>query len=320
MEESSRDFEIDYTKTASKLNHIEIEKFKKKILNTNLSNLEKLRNYCIIFTFYRRQRELSKCIEMHQQFKSTFENTFSYNHLYSIAIKQSGRVRDIKQCITFSKKALEKNPYHSGALHNLSEALYQLSENEGFKSDAGKQLLEEGLEYLDEAISIEDKYAKFYSTRSKFLSAQGSYKQAKNSIIKAIEMEDSKSSDYALRISDYLAIKTQVDLRQGLQESISEAQTIINDAVQSSKRSNFEILSFFVATISFVIAGIKIAVAYEAKDAATLMFIISAAFTLAIAAFSLMHADKNKFLNFILIFGVSLIMLFLGFIIRHFWI
>lgn len=290
--------------------------YEKTLADENKSMDERLKAYCIVFTYYRRKKETNKCIDLYENYRNSFNGDFIFIfiHFYSIAIKETGRRKDLVRSIDLARKSLLIQPHHTGALNNLAESLCCLAEEDGVKKTSSKQLLNEASGYVQEAIDLERDYPKFYSTKAVILSGLGDHKNALKEISKAINMEDSRSFDYTLRISDYVVKKMKIDLRWSIDSVTKKSRRELGDAMDEARKSNLQILSLFVAITSFVIAGINISVNFSLEDAVQLIFVLSSATLMTISGFTLLYDSQKGLWRFARAFGIGLLMLIIAFI------
>lgn len=279
---------------------------------------DRLQAYCIIFTFHRRNRDIGECLKLHRIYEGDFGSTFLYNHLYAIALKESGRKRDMPAAVTAARKALELAPDNVGALHNLASSLYCSQQSDDFKGQDCRKVLSEALDLVEDAICREN-YAKFYMTKAQILSGFDLPDLAEDAIRQAIEREDSKKTDYHLRLSDYFSVRSQIELRRRMREATNYADSVIKTALEEGRRSNIEILSFFVAAVSFIIAGINITITYKPEETVGIFFVLGAALLLSVSGFTLFYSGKDAFRRFGLIAVVALLMTGLGLLVRWLW-
>ncbi|MET0071185.1 MAG: hypothetical protein ABW096_14205 [Candidatus Thiodiazotropha sp.] len=311
-----RSFEREVTLQATQISSSDLDEYISTLSNKENSREKRLFAYCVIFTYYRRQKEINKCIDLYEQFKREFGDEFIVMHLLSVAVKESGRRKDLVKSIKLARHALTLQQRHVGVLHNLAGALFRLAEEDGIKKASSRKLLQEARDSVEEAIDIESDYPKFHATKAEILSALGDYKGGLNEIYKAIDGEDSRSSDYPLRISEYMARKQKIELRKSISEVTDESRRELAAAMSEARRSNLEILSFFVAVVSFVIAGINIAVKFTLQDAVHLIFVLSASMLLTVSGFILLYDSDRRFTRFLQAFAVGLVVLLISFGVR----
>lgn len=289
------------------------------IVDESRSAQERLYAYCTCFTFHRINKNIRQCLDLFHSHKKLFSDTFSLNHTYAIAVKLSGRNRDIDRSIAFARKSLEIATNHPGATHNLSESLLLKARLLPANSTDRQELLSEAVDVVDEAILIEPHYAKFYATKARIEALRGLFAEAKIAVTRAIEQEDSSRLDYALRISDYLSAKSEIELIEATAQVQEDAKVRLDAAIADVRRSNIEVLSFFVATISFIIAAINISVSFKPNEVVGLLFVLAAAMLLTVTTFSFVFSRKRQLANLTFASLMALFLIMLGYFGSIYW-
>lgn len=289
-----RKLEKSITEIAMRLDHSGLPEFEAILDDESKPVSERLRAYCVIFTFLRRRKDINRCFELYEKYQQMFKKEFLFLHLYSIALKQTGRKSDYKRSIEVAREAIKICPRrHAGALHNLAESLYLLADEIGLETTDARKLLDEAKDLIELVISIEPDYPKFHGTKAKIDAGLGDFPSAIREIASAIDREDSSSTDYPLRVSDYLETKMRIELRRSVHAAVKASKAEIQKAVEETRRSHIEILSFFVAAVSFIIGGINVAVALRFEDASRLIFYLASAILFAMVGFvSLYDSDR----------------------------
>lgn len=317
--EDGREFEVLYTSASTRMSKGDLAEIEAQILDETKSLEERLYAYCTCFTFQRINKNIRQCLSLFHTHKDLFSDTFSLSHTYAIAVKLSGRKRDIDTSINYARKSLELATNHAGAAHNLSESLLLMARLQPADSTDRQQLLSEAVDVVDEAINIEPHYAKFYATKARIEALRGLFPEAKIAITRAIEQEDSTRLDYGLRISDYLSAKSEIELIEATAQVQEDAKAKLDAAIADVRRSNIEVLSFFVATISFIIAAINISVSFKPNEVVGLLFVLAAAMLLSVTTFSFVFSRKRQLANLAFASFMALILIVLGYFGTMYW-
>ena len=312
-----RSYEQNVTRVATRISKSELEAYEEALGNREKVRAERLFAYCVSFTYFRRQRDLGKCLDLYEKYCDEFGEEFIVMHLLSIAVKETGRRKDLVKSIELGRQALSIHPRHVGALHTLAGSLFLLAEEDGIENRASKERLQEARDLVEEALDLESDYPKFFATKAEIVSALGDHNGALREISKAIDKEDSESSDYSLRISDYLARKLKIELRKSIESVTDESRRELTAAMNEARESNLQTLTFFVAVISFVIAGINIAVKFSIQDAALLIFLLASAMLMAFSGFILLYDSKSHLPRFFRAFSVAVLILLIAFATRQ---
>ena len=298
IKNTDRALEIEVTNIAKSLNHDSVKNYLDNVEDESISLDERYKCYLIAFTFFRRMKSTSDCISLYQKNRHLFGQKFLFLHFYSIALKQTGRKIDLVKSISIANEALKLQSTHAGALHNLAGALHLLVENSDLGEKERKKHLDESVELVDSAIQLEPDYAKFYATRAKIQCLRGFYDSAEKDVTMAIDKEDISANDYSIRVSDYLAIKMSINLNKAVEGVLVDTKKEIQNIYDDVKKSNLEILSFFVAVISFVIGSITLAKGVKTTEAIQLILVLASSLLIVVSGFTLLFDSRNKFKRF----------------------
>jgi tetratricopeptide (TPR) repeat protein len=306
--------ESKITQAALKADKTEIIFYKTFLNDTNQEYKLRFISYLIILTYHRRRKDVKLCLRLAYQFHNEFKSEFLYLHTYSIVLKMSELKNEIGKSISLAEKTVEMQPNNCGALHNLAGSLYMYSQCEGVLESKKDELLEKAQQRIYDALTIEPNYPKFHATQAKILAAIGDFSAAKNSLLVAIDSEDSTSKDYNIRLTDYLNIRMRIDLLQTKDDLKKNIKSEIDKAAAEARRSNLEILSFFVAIISFTIGGISIAQNYQVSQAIQLILVLSSCLLIVISGATLIFNGTGKVNRFFFSLLFALILFLLAYL------
>ena len=308
----SREYELDVTRIATHITDAELQVLQRTLDNPTADRSARLRAYCVIFTRRRREREINKCFALYERYKLDFGDDFIALHLLSIAQRDSGRRKDLLSSIKLAEAALETAPRHAGVLNTLAGALLRLAEDDGIEKETSRDKLKQAREAVEQAIELEPDYPKFYATKADILSALGDYEGARAEMTRAIDKEDRHASDYPLRLTDYLNRKAKIELSRSIKTVTEESRRDLANAMADARRSSLEILSFFVAVITFLLAGINIAIKFSLENAIQLLFVLSSLMLMTISGLILLYDSHRRWTRFFQAFAVAIVILLLG--------
>lgn len=301
-------------------NEEELAKYTQKLDEDNVLEGDKYEAYLVCFSYHRRMKNVRKCMELYERFKADHADQFLVEHFYAIALRVKESKRNIKEAIRLAKKCRQQDPSHSGVLHNLAGAIHTFATK--YESDTAKsnELLIEAKEVVNEAIEHESDYPRFYATRASIYMDLGDFSHAEQDIATAIEMEDSSSNDYPIRLNEYLAIKMDLKFKKELEIALNRTETkMANSAetvkeelrtssidikkdiehiTQEAKKSNIEVLTFFVAVISFIIGSLSMLSGLSVQDSVKVILILAGALLFSVAGFCLLFDSNNKLKRF----------------------
>ena len=199
-----------------------------------------------------------------------------------------------------------RNP-HWG--HNYAEAIATAMEEEVVSSPSH---IIDAIDYVKKAIALAPKYAKYYCTFGRLLALKGQVAKGSQLIKKAIDLEDSKKNDYAIRIGDYQAYLSRLIFMQytnklqhkidGFETKVENTQDKVSNLVQSSMTKNMEFLGFFAALVSFIIASIQILSKQPFEKATQLIIVLNGCLLCAFAGFFALIHEKKYFIRILIVF------------------
>lgn len=129
--------------------------------------------------------------------------------------------------------------------------------------------VERARESVRKAIQMSPSYAKYYFFRGRLFAQDGQFEKAKKQIKKAIDLEVSGKADYSVKLTNYKyylmyvenlatteSFKSEVRL---LQDTSRKNLMQLDEQVKADRVKNIQILGFFAAIISLIIASVQIA-------------------------------------------------------------
>jgi len=158
-------------------------------------------------------------------------------------------------------------------LHNYAETIATAMEEEVIQDSAH---IDDAIDHIKKSISLAPKYAKYYCTYGRLLALKSQIAKGLQLIRKAIDLEDSQKSDYAIRIGDYQAYHSKLIFMQ-------------------HTTRNLEFLGFFAALVSFIIASIQILGKQPFEEATQLIIVLNGCLLCAFAGFFALIHEKNYF-------------------------
>jgi tetratricopeptide (TPR) repeat protein len=214
---------------------------------------------------------------------------------------------------------------NAGVVHNFAETIASAYEESDVstKSFIKNEWLEKANEAIDLAINLDSTYAKYYCTKGRLLAIEEKYDEAKESIRRAIDIEDSGKIDYVIRLGNYqyyLLLVQNNQYNKLIDDQMIENQKTMNKTVEDidnklkeTNIKNLEFLGFFAAIVSFTIGSIQIINNQTFESAMNLIIVLFAALLSVFSAFGFMlnGLKKNSIPNVIVfVIGVTLICVF----------
>jgi hypothetical protein len=253
--------------------------------------------------YYRRMKEFTKLDNLMSKFEVRFESKPMYNHISALSLKSKGGNENIEQAIDKAKMSADLVEDNAGVFHNYADVIATAMEEEVILEPVH---INDAIAYVKKSIALAPKYAKYYCTYGRLLALKGQIAKGLQLIKKAIDLEDSKKNDYAIRIGDYQAYRSRLIFMlytSRLQIKIDKFETKIkstkdevSNLVHSSMIKNLEFLGFFAALVSFIIASIQILSKQPFEKATQLIIVLNGCLLCAFAGFfALINAQKYFF-------------------------
>jgi tetratricopeptide (TPR) repeat protein len=175
---------------------------------------------------------------------------------------------------------------------------------------AGDTEVADGERAVRKAISINPLYAKYHATLARLLVAQKRFTEAKDEITRAIELEPSTGSHYALRVGDYQDTRTSITfaersevLRQEQHDVLASFEHV-RGQFEGLRLQVVELMGLLAAVIAFLVAGVQIATKMTLAPASALMGVVTGSLITSFAAFSLLFLPDRRIRR-----GVALLVL-----------
>ncbi|WP_193188978.1 tetratricopeptide repeat protein [Nisaea sediminum] len=274
-------------------------------------------SFCILLQHHRRFLNHDNVENLINKFSDLFSNQNLFQ-LYAATYKNSPNQFELIQGIRVSYKISsmhEENAFLGNAFSELVAKAIELYPEEKIFT----RHMDDALTIINRSIQISPKYAKFYQTNARLLSAIGEYDLALSSAQRSIDIENSDISDYVLRIQSYASTLLEIESKKQihiLDTRIDEIDNSIKSAVQkieseaSKNRTNVvEILAFFIAVVTFVLASINTSVQFPPTEALFLIIGIGGVLSLSFSVLNIILMDNTKIFRLMtgVLIGISLL-------------
>lgn len=300
--DTSREYELNLTRIVN--TDFEINTAMKLLLEILKDNDKTDEAYAVFYCINIYHRNLFNNDDLDKLWKSyskNFEKYKSFEHLkinrFRISLLPTATFNEQEEYLKLAYKNREEYSDNAGYIHAFCALFANIIE----KNENNLEFREKILKYwepyvldsVNDAITLDHKYAKYYCTKGRILSAYSEYDKADRAICKAIAMENSTRTDYAVRINDYQYYR--------LQNQIQKQRNIINEEQQSidnlrkSIVSNIETIALFSGIISFVLGSLKLVEGETAVHAGLLIFTLMGCLSAVFSIFILLlhMGDKN---------------------------
>ncbi|OLN24123.1 hypothetical protein BTO30_01545 [Domibacillus antri] len=272
--------------------------------------------FVLLCIYSRRMKNISKYKELIDEMGMFFSEEPFYPHIAALYHKQLDTLEGMESAIYYSRQAVANLPHQVGILHSYVESVINAIENQVEISDG---VLDDAKEKMKTIMLLDSSYAKFHCTRGRLLAISREYSQAKNAINKAIDLEKSHKSDYALRINDYqshliriqTAESSDVILKQLIttKQELEESRKRIEDSMDKMKTENIQLLGFFVAIISLTIGSLNMINDKPFMESALLIIILTGCILLTYTGLGVLFQPKNQNRSKIILISVFAVIL-----------
>lgn len=232
-----------------------------------------------------------------------------YKGMYDLSKVSSKGNR--QQAVESAKAAMKAMPDMPGALNLYAEAMAISGE----RGDVRGEDLDPALDAIGKAIDIDSEYAKYYANRALILALKKRYEESYRDINEAIERETSESDDYQLRITNYEAIRTfiQLEERSSKIEQMKHEQERAQKQLTSMRGETLTLLGLLAAVIAFVIASVQLMANLHSAEAGVLMTFMAGLILVVFGAFmELIHPDTKWRLKGLIVVGLGILLVTLA--------
>lgn len=325
LEDDARDFEVILTDLViNKGNQIVEDDWKELFANKD-SKLSYIGFYALNI-LYRRSLDYQKLHAWFVLNEDKFTQYKSFLHLKAMCVLSTNYECDYQSLLNaerdLTKEYLDKQETMqdkniAGFAHAFVDLFVTLIEKEKITRDEVDnydEMYALAEKAVDCAIRIDSKYAKYYCTRGRLCALIGdekSYIAADKDIYHAIEIENSKKGDYAVRIGQYqyyrLSVQSKMQMLQ-MTDEYKETERQLQEQIKDIKgqvMSNIEILGFFAGIISFILGSLSLATGQTAANAAGLIIVLMGTLLGAFAGFGfILSAGKGAKKKVYSVYGV----------------
>lgn len=215
---------------------------------------------------HRRHQNLSIVRKLLSEKERRFDKFPSFQFL-KFAYTTFRSSSDFLLAILFAREELRNNPSNAG-VHNAFADLMARALEEGFELRQLDELTRQAKEAVGRAIVLRPYYAKYRATLGRLLAIEKDLEGAKTAIREAIDLEDARSNDYALRLQEYAAHLQRIEQsasNAAMKAEFAKAQAELDTAIEKNRSEldrartlNIEILGFFTAIISFILTTVQL--------------------------------------------------------------
>ncbi|XXM71454.1 tetratricopeptide repeat protein [Lysinibacillus sphaericus] len=273
--------------------------------------------FFVLCIYARRMKNHSTYKNLIQDYGEFFEGELLYPHIVSLFHKQYDTPEDMELAIHYGRMAVENLPHQVGVLHSYVESVVA-AEERGL--DIDQAIVGDAREKMDQIIRMDNQYPKFYCTKGRLLAVLKQYREAKTAIHKAIDKEDSSSTDYAIRLNEYQSHLSRIEAAESsslildelekTRSELEESKLELEISMDKMQKDNLQSIAFFVAIISLTIGSFNLIGNKPFLDSAFLIMILTGCILIGYLSLGMLLQQKKspwKHQVFILLIGLLLI-------------
>ena len=311
-------FALVYSRLAGKIANDENVAFYRAILEGNAPGMDALSPedhrdvrfgaFYVLCVYYRRQKEFSTLTKLVDSCGKDFSDELLYQFQKAVAMKSGfptaqtlADAMDLFRDIMARQRAADNMPFFAQAYADTVACYYDELNPETLSKD-DRKTLNDAISMLYRATVIRSNYAKYYFTLAKLYRLTGDFELAKENIRKAIELEDSSQSDYALRINEFEILNSRIDLERAISDEVRELKKMqadfagMKNDIDKSKIDILSFLGFFTGIISFILGSFQLGESLEFSQRVQLMAVLLCCLMIAFSVFRLLigqHKAKD---------------------------
>ena len=262
--------------------------------------------FYVLCILYRRRKEYAKLSSFVSKYREEFSEEVLYTFQKAVSLKSGfPNVRSLRFAllafdeIRNAHHALDSMPFFIQA-YTDTVAKYYDELNKDMLDENDRNTVLESIELLINAIAIRSDYAKYYSTIAKLYRLAGNFESAKENIRKAIELEDSNSSDYAIRVNEYEILNSKIDLERLINREMDNLNRMsadfdsMKESIDKSKTDSLAFLGFFTGIISFILGTFQLGNGLNFAERIQVMAALLSCLLIAFSVFRLIIAKSKK--------------------------
>lgn len=164
---------------------------------------------------------------------------------------------------------------------------------------------------IQEAKALADQpYGRYEATLARLQLLRGSWSEARDSISRAIEIEDSGAPDYTLRLAEYHLIRARIPLARQAEE-LQREQAVALAELGDARRDSLQMLGLLAAVIAFLVITVNIATRFPIREASGLILVASGALLLVFVGLSVLFG-RARAITVGVVLGLSGLLLVIG--------
>lgn len=202
-----------------------------------------------------------------------------------------------------ARRALEKFDRPGARLLN-AEICLKLYDAEDQRT---RDLISEADDHINIALSGAPGDPKMLALRARIRAHQNRFNEAYSDVFAALDSEDSRREDYAIRVMDHQMSRMEVVLRDYLHR-LEDAQSIASEEFGQARRTMLETLGLLAAVIAFLSTTVTVSIQLSLEDAAKYSLISAGTVLLVFIGFSLVISRTQSWIRVAVAGLIALVM------------
>jgi hypothetical protein len=281
--------------------------FRSVLVDPNASRSERFACLYGLLTRLRREYRFQEYRALVRESEAEFGTEPRFEEFRVVLARWTGDdARGLRSAIEPSERAVALLPQDPGVLHQYSELIASLGE---IDPAAARSYMEKAVDRASTAIDLApNRNANYYSTRARLFNLKGDLESARAEISHAIASEDTRSLDYARRISKYESIRLLIVARQQQLDIDSKQRTVLAELDQF-KAQQLSMLGLLAALIALLAVTASIATRVSADQAIRLITASGGVIVLAFVAVTVaLIGSPIRRVILTLVIGVALLL------------
>ncbi|MDH6358632.1 hypothetical protein [Parabacteroides sp. PF5-9] len=188
-----------------------------------------------ILTYHRINVSPTKYNEFVDIYKNYF-NTEEYPLMWIVYAHYYNNINIHQKAIENAEQALRVIPNHQGVKQTYADFIAIALEHE---EDIPDSIIDKALNQIEEEIKANNNYAKYYCTKGRLLYHQNptkeSFCEARELILKAIDIEDPSRPDFEIRKTQYYYYLMEIKTKESSRVQIQEFKTTLDSEMAKTK-------------------------------------------------------------------------------------
>lgn len=239
----------------------------------------------------RRYKDLNDLFTVTNKYRPLLANEEIWPFLESMTLYYCDYSRqDLARAESLARQVMERLPQHYFALAHYAMVVARRLKRDGLRD--GDEL-RDVIKVANDAIRLSGgEYARFWSVMAELLIVAGRFDEADHAISRAIELEDSETLDYAVRLSDYQTIRIESQVARH-RLALDQADAAAAQRLDQMRSELLGMLGLLAALIAFITSSVQIAVHTDADAGIKVLMACGGVLAIVFSAYSTIFQPGN---------------------------